>query len=398
MASLLAVGVWVGPGTDPAGAGGAPLSRLMAGLSSRVVLETGATLSDGTAFLPKNDLTAWFPGKAGKGILMVGHELRAGAAQGIGGSFTRLEVERKSGPEGLSFIVTGGQRWVQGMHNNCAGGVTPWGTVLSGEEYPAAGVPEARRRELGDPPYPKDSPIMAYGWIQEIDPWAKSADTRKVTRRALGRFSHEAAAVADDRTVYLTEDDADAHLYRFVAKRPRDLSEGRLEALDARERRWIPLMDPGNASWEAKRKGATIFQRLEDVQIGPDGKVWFAETGLPEKGDPYGRVRRLDPKTLALETVVEGDGRRLANPDNLAFDRKGRLYICEDQNQDNYDRYGDNQILRWAPDGSLTEVAAIGGAAEPTGPSFLPEDGSLVFAVMAGRLSQLVHLWGAPLR
>lgn len=374
------------------------VSRLMPGLDQRVVLVAGTTLSDGTSYLPKNDLTAWFPGKGGSGFLMVGHEIRAGAEGGIGGAFTRLEVRRTRAAEGLDFVVTGGQRWAQGMHNNCAGGVTPWGTVLSGEEYPSLAVPEGQRALLGQPPYPADSPIMAHGWIQEIDPRAENPANRIRTRKAMGRFSHEAAAVADDRTVYLTEDDQDGHLYRFTAKRARDLSEGRLEALDAARKRWLPLSDPGNASFEATRKGATLFQRLEDVQIGPDKAVWFAETGLPEKGDPYGRVRRLDPRTLELSTVVEGDGKQLANPDNLAFDRKGRLYICEDQNQDNYDRYGDNQILRLGKDGALTEVLAIGGAAEPSGPSFLGEDGSLVFTVMAGRSSQLVHVWGKPLR
>lgn len=375
------------------------VSRLMPGLDQRVVLVAGTPLSDGTRYLPKNDLTAWFPGKAGTGILMVGHELRAGAEGGVGGAFSRLEVRRTRGKDGLDFVVTGGQRWAQGMHNNCAGGVTPWGTVLSGEEYPIRALPEADWAAIGKPPYAANSPIMAYGWIQEIVPGAKEPSARLKTRKAMGRFSHEAAAVADLRTVYMTEDDADGHLYRFTAKRPRDLSEGRLEALDVRGRRWITLADPGNASWEATRKGATLFQRLEDVQIGPDRAVWFAETGMPEKGDPYGRVHRLDPRTLELRTVVAGDGRRLANPDNLAFDRKGRLYICEDQNQENYDSYGDNQILRWnQQDGSLTEVLAIGGAAEPSGPSFLGEDDSLVFTVMAGRASQLVHVWGAPLR
>ncbi|MEB3186847.1 MAG: alkaline phosphatase PhoX [bacterium] len=360
------------------------LSDLAPGLSARVLIRAGEKLSDGTTFAPHNDLTAVFPG-ATSTTVMVGHELKLGR-DGWGGHFTRLEL--------ADGKVVSGRKWVGGMQNNCAGTVTPWGTILSGEEYPEAFYPGDRWQQqkafLTERIGP-DHPGASVGWIYEIGVKGLTGAGQQFRRTGLGHFSHESAVVMpDERTVYVTEDFAEAFLYRFVADRPRDLSSGKLSALDATHHRWVPVQDPLNAHIEARDGGATVLRRLEDIQIAPDGSLAIAETGYVTKGpkdhlqgvnDPFGRVLKLDPRTCVLSSLVQGDGKRLANPDNLLFDAQGRLLICEDQFDANLETHGRNEVLRLEKDGSLMRIAEIAGG-EPTGPSWLPGGKTLILSIM----------------
>lgn len=135
-----------------------------------------------------------------------------------------------------------------GTLNNCAGGVTPWGTVLSGEEnfnqyfVGGDGAPEESKPKLArygistSARYPSGSrkweraderfdlakhPNEAnrHGWIVEVDPFDPESRPRKHT--ALGRFKHEGAnvIVASDGHVvaYLGDDERFDYLYKFVS-------------------------------------------------------------------------------------------------------------------------------------------------------------------------------------
>jgi secreted PhoX family phosphatase len=138
-------------------------------------------------------------------------------------------------------------RTVYGTLNNCSGGVTPWGTMLSGEEnfnqYFANGsaVPEAdkaalkrygiettkptpstRRWETVDARFDlAEEPHEAnrFGWIVEVDPYDRTSTPRKHT--ALGRFKHEGANIrltSDCRAVaYMGDDERFDYLYKFVS-------------------------------------------------------------------------------------------------------------------------------------------------------------------------------------
>jgi secreted PhoX family phosphatase len=141
-------------------------------------------------------------------------------------------------------------RSVIGTLNNCAGGVTPWGTVLSGEEnfnqYFVGGdqAPEELKPRLArygistTARYPSGSrrwervqerfdlarhPNEAhrFGWVVEIDPYEPHSTPRKHT--ALGRFKHEAANVVIARggraVVYTGDDERFDYLYKFVSDR-----------------------------------------------------------------------------------------------------------------------------------------------------------------------------------
>ncbi|MCY1142449.1 PhoX family phosphatase [Actinoplanes sp. Pm04-4] len=135
-----------------------------------------------------------------------------------------------------------------GTLNNCAGGLTPWGTALSGEEnfnqYFVGGdaVPEADKARLNrygiltTARYPSGSrrweraqerfdlakhPNEAnrFGWIVEVDPLDPGALPRKHT--AMGRFKHEGANVIVAKSghvaAYMGDDERFEYLYKFVS-------------------------------------------------------------------------------------------------------------------------------------------------------------------------------------
>lgn len=139
--------------------------------------------------------------------------------------------------------------WVLGTHDNCNGGITPWGTILSCEEGSAdffVGDVEAHpdRDHLRRNHY-ESAKRSRYGWerfherfdfdrvsnepnrfewVVEIDPL--EPDAPPVKRTALGRFAHEGAQcaiAADGRVVvYLGDDWEFEYCYRFVTARPFD--------------------------------------------------------------------------------------------------------------------------------------------------------------------------------
>ncbi|CAN7352683.1 PhoX family phosphatase [Rhizobium rhizogenes] len=138
-----------------------------------------------------------------------------------------------------SADVTGAK--VLGTLNNCAGGVTPWGTYIMAEEnfhgyfsgtlpeghkeaanYKRYGVPEGSyewanlydRFDLSKEPHEPNR----YGWVVEVDVLDPQSVPKK--RTALGRVKHEGAAnivSKDGRVVlYLGDDERFDYVYKFV--------------------------------------------------------------------------------------------------------------------------------------------------------------------------------------
>jgi uncharacterized protein len=228
---------------------------------------------------------------------------------------------------------------VLGTLNNCAGGVTPWGTILTGEENiynyfrgaAAAGSPPAvaklyqrygltgRGRYMSWGLYQDRFDLTKepnepnrFGWVVEIDPYDPSSTPIKHT--ALGRMAHEGATVIlsrDGRPVaYMGDDARFEYLYKFVATGRYDpvnraaatalLDSGVLYAAkfnDDGTGEWLPLVQGQGPLTEANGfpsqaevvintrgagdlVGATKMDRPEDVEPSPrTGKVYCAMTG-----------------------------------------------------------------------------------------------------------------------
>ncbi|MET1088872.1 MAG: alkaline phosphatase PhoX, partial [Arthrobacter sp.] len=129
-------------------------------------------------------------------------------------------------------------RAIKGTLGNCAGGTTPWGTILSGEEnfngyfvspgmsaadkrYGLSSSATARKWELDDPRFDTRTPgyeneANRFGWIVEVDPFDPKSTPKK--HSSLGRFKHEGANViiADSgkAVAYSGDDERFDYLYK----------------------------------------------------------------------------------------------------------------------------------------------------------------------------------------
>jgi uncharacterized protein len=138
-----------------------------------------------------------------------------------------------------------------GTFQNCAGGTTPWGTVLSAEENIQDQVPEPVMAD-GSSLNPSEKPFLfndeeldgranvfglagnKYGWLVEIDP--ADADDYGTKHTWLGRYRHEAFGIRAETekplAVYSGCDRRGGHLYKFIStekiKNPQDKSNSRL--------------------------------------------------------------------------------------------------------------------------------------------------------------------------
>ena len=363
-----------------------PIKSITPGYDWQVLMRSGQTMHDGNLYAPDNDRVSYFEIRPGYGYLLVGHELHY-QDENNNGQYSRLTYDHGK--------IIASERWFKGMHNFCAGGKTPWGTLLSGEEYPMNAFPgtyaERDKRYETEHVNPQD-PAARFGWVYEINPWTNDVTKRATRRTALGRFSHEGIVTYDEKTVYLTEDWQPGYFFKFTADHPHDLSSGTLFVF-SREQGWLKIEDLYNVHSEAKRLNASQFNKLEDLVIGIDGNLYISESGDPKRNDPYGRVLKFNPKTLDMSTFVAGNGTQLANPDNLAVHPiSGKLLICEDQTRDNNKAFGDNEVWWADPEGKLQSALTLADGGEPSGPSFSPDGKTLFLSVIDGPKSNLLEI------
>ncbi len=303
---------------------------------------------------------------------------------------------------------------VLGTINNCAMGVTPWGTYLACEENfngyfrktgdrtdsevrygitPTAGYlwhTTDKRFDANAEP----NEANRFGWIVEIDPFAPKSIPVKHT--SLGRFKHEGAKVQEARdgrvVVFSGDDERFEYIYRYVSRLPwRQARQRGIDPLDDGtlyvakftadgKGEWLELSpsSPSLKEWTladilvntrkaADLAGATKMDRPEWIDTFPDSLTGIVtltnnsrrgvdsdpgtDAANPRSPNTYGHIVRWFHRKDWTEDTFEWDFFALCgDPQNSAH---GATI--------NGDKYGSPDGIYVAPSGRLwiqTDVSA----------------------------------------
>ena len=361
------------------------------GFSYRVISRVGQRMDDGLVTPDKFDGMGCFALDDDRVALVRNHELDQEEANL--GAFARPDQDddfnwdRIYGRQADGAPIAGGTSTVvynlrtgqterqhlslAGTNNNCAGGVTPWGSWLSCEET-TDGVADG---------LPQD-----HGWVFEV-PAADRRAAEPLPIRAMGRFKHEAVCI-DPRTgvAYLTEDTGDSLFYRYLPNDRRNLhAGGRLQALvlidaergDTRnwhghywsqgERkavRWIDMdgveSPDADLNLRGHAAGAAVFARGEGVHWAGDHLYFTCTSGGPAE---CGQIMRYDPSRFEGQSgeadepghltlfVESGDRAVLDYVDNITVAPNGHVIGCEDKQR------GVQHVKGVTPDGRVYAIA-----------------------------------------
>lgn len=273
-------------------------------------------------------------------------------------------------------------RIVEGTLNNCSGGLTPWGTILSGEEnvdqyfaggekvtdeeardrYARYGIEDAethrkweRFEERFDVTKEPNEPHR-FNYVVEINPWDRESTPVKHT--ALGRFKHEGANihVTDDGSViaYSGDDSRFEYLYKFV-------SAGKMRTGNTAEDRAenMKLLDEGTlyvASFEGNSDDFSESGKLPRDGVYDGTGTWLPLLTVKAGGEAESHVDGMTAEEVVVYTRIAGDkvgATKMDRPEDVEpHPTTGKVYAALTNNKyrgANRPNKDDADIAEWAP-------------------------------------------------
>ena len=272
---------------------------------------------------------------------------------------------------GTDFVKTAADptgRAVTGTFANCAGGVTPWGTVLSGEENfqeyfgAAEGAPKPNpvdadrfdrygiplepsvlKWETFDPRFDATktpNEPNRFGYIVELNPWDPNSTPVKHT--AMGRFRHEGANiyVTDDGTVvaYSGDDQRFDYMYKFVSSKK--MQPGKDPAAMAHN---LTLLDEGTL-YVAKLSSDIPANEIDGSgKLPSTGSFRGTGTWIPLlRSGPGGQAESLVPGVTAEEAAAftrfaadKAGATKMDRPEDFEANPKtGKVYVALTNNDE----------------------------------------------------------------
>ncbi|MDN4610592.1 PhoX family protein [Arthrobacter burdickii] len=283
-------------------------------------------------------------------------------------------------------------RTILGTLGNCAGGTTPWGTILSGEEnfngyfvatgtsdgdrrYGLTNRPTARGWEIDEARWDTrnagyENEKHRFGYIVEVDPFDPTSTPKKHT--ALGRFKHEGANVtvaSDGRVVaYMGDDERFDYLYKFVSTNT--VQPGTSAA--ARKAN-MTLLSEGSL-YVARFQGDSVAEIDGSGRLPSDGAFDGVGEWLPLLVDNRSVVAGMTAEEVAVFTRLAADRMGATKMDRCEDVQPnpltGRVYVACTNNTNR--GVGSNAIADEANprtlnrDGHVVELSEAGGNASGT--------------------------------
>ncbi|MBC74586.1 MAG: alkaline phosphatase [Halobacteriovoraceae bacterium] len=312
-----------------------------------------------------------------------------------------------------------GSKIATGTLANCAGGKTPWDTILTCEEnyygfYGERSADGSVTESLLNWQTHFPNPPEHYGWVVEVEP--KTGKAKKHT--SLGRFAHESATCSMSKNnkcvVYSGDDKNDEHLYKFISDSSNSLERGTLYVANLDKGEWMPLTIENpklkgkfknqldiliHARKASKLLGATKLDRPEDIEINKaTGDIFIACTNNKPKKNYHGQILKIQEseadhgslKFTASTFKTGGHDSGFTCPDNMVFDNNGNLWFTNDiagnaANKGPYKGFGNNGLFivpAGGPQaGEVIQLASAPIDAELTGPCFSPDYKTLFLSV-----------------
>ena len=243
---------------------------------------------------------------------------------------------------------------VRGMINNCAGGISPWGTFLTAEEnfnnyfsgkvdghkeeanYKSYGIPGGEyawgtyvdRFDLNK----EENEPNRFGWIVEIDPY--DANSTPVKRTALGRFKHEGAETivnSDGRVVvYSGDDERFAFVYKFVTAGRYNATDraANFGLLDSGTLYVAKYTDDGKGEWMPMVFGQGPLTAANGFNSQADVVIETRKAARLLGATPMDRPEDVEAnkRTNKVYVMLTNNDRRQAAQLDKANDRAGNLW------------------------------------------------------------------------